>query len=147
VVGVKVEVLFHYLVKHYFSNRSGRNYGLLLLGPPGVGKSTVVYDAAEYIASKVGKQFIKFVIRWDPGKKKFVVNGDSVEDVLAEPSKYFVLTDFRLSTVEPSDLTGIPRSHDGITFYEPLVWAVLHSSAPGIIFLDERTVFGYGPVS
>ena len=39
----------------------------------------------------------------------------------------------------PDDLIGIPRSHNYMSFYEPLAWAVLHSALPGIVFTDEFT--------
>ena len=37
------------------------------------------------------------------------------------------------------DLIGIPRSHNQMSFYEPLAWAVLLSCTAGICFLDEFT--------
>lgn len=140
---MRISELRDYIVKHYFSkNRKERKYGLLILGPPGVGKSTVVEEAGKEIAKKLNREFLKVVVRWSPRLRKFVIsdNGEiDVETALSEEGRYFVFTDFRLSTVEPSDLSGVPRSRNGITYYDPLLWAVLHSANPGILFLDELT--------
>jgi len=138
---MKIGQMSNYITRHYFSEgRSERGYGLLFLGAPGVGKSLNVDDAAKKIAKQLGKEFTKVVVRWSSEKKAFVINGGKgLEEVLAEADKYFIFTDFRLSTIEPSDLSGIPRSREGITYYDPLLWAVLHSAAPGILFLDELT--------
>ncbi|MEM2613248.1 MAG: hypothetical protein QXO15_03355 [Nitrososphaerota archaeon] len=140
---MRISELTKYIVKHYFSeNRKERRYGLLILGPPGVGKSMCVEEAGREIARHLNREFIKVVVRWSPRLRKFVINTEGereIESVLAEENKYFIFTDFRLSTVEPSDLSGVPRSRDGITYYDPLLWAVLHSANPGILFLDELT--------
>jgi MoxR-like ATPase len=140
---MRIGQLKNYIIKHYFSERrKERRYGLLVLGAPGVGKSTSVEEAAREIAKRLGRTFIKVMVRWSPVKHGFVVNSEGehgVEEMLSNPDKFFALTDFRLSTIEPSDLTGIPRSREGITFYDPLLWAVIHSTTPGILFLDELT--------
>jgi MoxR-like ATPase len=140
---MRIGQLKAYIVKHYFSpRRSERRYGILVLGAPGVGKSMSIEEAGREIASKLQRQFLKVVVRWSPTFKKFVINTEGeheIEEVLANANKYCAFTDFRLSTVEPSDLSGIPRSKEGITFYDPLLWAVLHSATAGILFLDELT--------
>jgi hypothetical protein len=140
---MRIGQLKAYIVKHYFSpRRSERRYGILVLGAPGVGKSMSVEEAGREIASKLQRQFLKVVVRWSSVKRKFVINTEGeheIEEVLTNADKFFTFTDFRLSTVEPSDLSGIPRSKEGITYYDPLLWAVLHSTCPGILFLDELT--------
>jgi hypothetical protein len=101
-----------------------------------------IEEAGREIASKLQRQFLKVVVRWSSAKRKFVINTEGeheIEEVLTDADKFFTFTDFRLSTVEPSDLSGIPRSKEGITYYDPLLWAVLHSTCPGILFLDELT--------
>jgi len=140
---MRIGQLKSYIVKHYFSpRRSERRYGILVLGAPGVGKSMSIDEGGREIANKLQRQFLKVVVRWSPTLRKFVINTEGeheIETGLSNPSGYFVFTDFRLSTVEPSDLSGIPRSKEGITYYDPLLWAVLHSVCPGILFLDEIT--------
>jgi len=135
---MRISEVKDYIVRRYMSP-TARRVALLLLGPPGIGKSVSVYDAAEEIAQKLGRQFITMRLRWRAGR--FVIASDGEREffeVLNHPEDFFVLTDIRLSTVAPEDLIGIPRSHEGMSMYEPLAWAVLHSTVPGIIFADER---------
>jgi hypothetical protein len=120
---LRIGQLKAYIVKHYFSpRRSERRYGILVLGAPGVGKSMSIEEAGREIASKLQRQFLKVVVRWSSTKRKFVINTEGeheIEEVLTNADKFFTFTDFRLSTVEPSDLSGIPRSKEGITYYDP----------------------------
>jgi len=99
-----------HIIQHYFSQRrSERRYGLLYLGPPGVGKSMSVEEAAREIARRLNRQLIKVVVGWSPRLRKFVINSEGereIEAVLNDADSFFILTDFRLSTVEPSDLSG-----------------------------------------
>ncbi|MEM2660935.1 MAG: hypothetical protein QXS74_06410 [Nitrososphaeria archaeon] len=134
---MKIGEIGDYIEKIYFSKRNGRSYGLLFLGPPGIGKSTVIEETAKRIAERLGKQFVKVAMQWENGT--FKIQGIELDKLLNNSNDYFVFTDFRLTTIEPSDLTGIPRSRNGITFYDPMVWAVIHSACEGIIFLDEIT--------
>lgn len=138
---MRVSEVEEYIVRVFFAPRRGeKRYGLLFLGPPGVGKSSVVFSAAARIAEKLGKELLRLSVRWSPERRTFVVGGKySVEEVLKYSDRFFVVTDFRLSSVEPSDLSGVMRSRDGIAFYDPLFWAVVHSANPGILFLDEIT--------
>jgi MoxR-like ATPase len=140
---MKIGQLKHYIKRHYFSKQRGeRRYGLLVLGAPGVGKSTAIEEAGREIAKQLGKTFIKVVVRWSSKLGKFVINKEGeweIEKVLADAESFFVFTDFRLSTCEPSDLSGPLRSREGIAYYDPLLWAVLHSANPGILLLDEIT--------
>jgi hypothetical protein len=136
---LNVAKLRGYITKRYFSDVA-RRVSLLLLGPPGIGKSVAVYEAGEDIAKRLGKKFISMRMRWRNGK--FVIDTDGereVHEVLNNPNEYFVLVDIRLSTIAPEDLIGIPRSHQSMSFYEPLAWAVLLSCTDGIAFFDEFT--------
>jgi hypothetical protein len=128
-----------YIVKVYFSKHAKKR-ALLFLGAPGVGKSISVYEAAEEIAKRLGKKFIKVKLRWKMGK--WVIDEDNHRDifeVLNSPDEYFVLVDLRLSQVPPEDLSGIPRALEHISFYEPLAWVAVLSVCPGILFCDEFT--------
>jgi len=74
----------------------GNRDSMLFIGDAGIGKSVAVYEASMKLAELLGKEF--------------VVYDDLVaEDILREPERYFVMVDFRLTEVEPSDLLGIPR--------------------------------------
>ena len=99
---------------------------LLFLGPPGIGKSTGVNEAAEIIARELGKECISY-------------SDQEAERILANPDKFFVNVDFRLTEAEPSDFLGIPRERNGAVAYHPLLWAMCLSKAAGILFLDEIT--------
>lgn len=99
---------------------------MLILGPPGIGKSTAVSEATREIAQKQGKEFIDY-------------SDSEAGLILANPEKYFVFMDFRLTEAEPSDLLGIPKDTDGGVTYKPFLWAQCLSKAAGILFLDEFT--------
>ena len=68
---------------------------LLFLGPPGIGKSTGVNEAAEIIAKSLGKECINY-------------SDQEADRILADPDKFFLIVDFRLTEAEPSDFLGIP---------------------------------------
>lgn len=136
---MKISKLKEYIVRRYFSEVARRT-SLLFIGPPGIGKSVAVYEAAEQIARRLNKKFLPLRLRWKGGK--FVVDADGEKDVmeiLNNPTAYFALVDIRLSTIAPEDLIGIPRTHEYISFYEPLAWAALLSTTSGIAFFDEFT--------
>ncbi|MFP3138336.1 MAG: AAA family ATPase [Nitrososphaeria archaeon] len=96
---------------------------ILLLGPPGVGKSTVVRAAGEEIARRHNHKFID-------------ITSGAPDDV---PEGAFLFLDLRLTNLEPSDLTGLPRERDGFVKFIPVYQLYLFSLHPGVIFLDELT--------
>ncbi len=116
-------------LKNYYMSRIRKNipfYSVLLLGPPGIGKSEGVEEAAREIAKELGKEFIDY-------------DESIAQEILSNPDKYFVFVDFRLTEVEPTDLIGYPREVDGAVTYKPLLWAKVLSKCSGILFLDEIT--------
>ena len=98
---------------------------LLLLGPPGVGKSETVRRIAEKLAISKGLRFVEL----DHSNFKEVLRTEGV----------FVFFDLRLTEVEPSDLLGVPREEDGGITYKPQLWSLCFSKHPGVLFLDELT--------
>ncbi len=115
---IDLKTLRSILVKTYFTSRSS----ILILGAPGLGKSSTVLQVAEIIADLLNR--------------KLVVYDDSLE---IDPARDFVFVDIRLTEVEASDLIGVPRTRDGYVAYMPLKWAKVMATTPGIIFLDEIT--------
>jgi len=125
---LRVPALRGFLVDYYLAHLTHNlePKTLLLLGPPGIGKSTAVREAGELIARSLGREFI-------------VYSDNVAERILSSPSKYFVFVDLRLTEVEPTDLIGIPRDYKNYVMFKPLLWAYVLSQVPGILFLDEFT--------
>jgi len=124
---MRISDLESYLAKVYKAGYGNRGrVSLLLLGAPGIGKSLTCYALAQRIAKSLGKEFLDY-------------NDDEAGKVLAEPDKYFVFVDFRLTECEPSDLLGIPKETDGAVRFSPLLWARCLSKSAGLLLLDELT--------
>ena len=110
---------------------------VLLIGPPGVGKSEVVRQFARVEAKVEGREFIDF--------HKVASNIDKVKEIVSNPQKYYIYVDFRLTKCVPEDLLGLPEKIviDGVTVYNynPPIWAKLLSlpGISGLLFLDEIT--------
>ncbi|RJX20749.1 MAG: AAA family ATPase [Ammonifex sp.] len=113
---------------------SGRQ-SVLLLGPPGVGKSALVRETAAEIAHDAGRTLFEYNNRH--------LTGIDLNDVYTYPERYFIFVDLRLTETEPVDLMGRPvtvRVGDiPQLVYQPAQWAALLSVVPGILFLDEIT--------
>ncbi|MEM4430416.1 MAG: hypothetical protein QXM08_04570 [Thermofilaceae archaeon] len=157
-----------YVVQHFY-DRLWKSYpdsfSLLLLGPPGVGKSTAVREAAEEIAAQLGKRFADITSR-EERERVF----RELDDCLVESGdlefcvgklNYFLFMDMRLTETEPTDLVGYPHRitrerrgeestgrspQDWIASelfermsFSPPDWAKLFRLFPGILFLDELT--------
>ena len=105
---------------------AGLKYTVVMLGPPGIGKTESMEQLARELALKLGKTFI----RYDDSK---------LQEILANPDKYFVFISFPLMTTEPVDLTGIPKEMNGFVQYKPLAWVAVLTRCAGLLFLDEIT--------
>jgi len=118
--------MFKTYVRHVEKGLSPPTF--VLVGPPGVGKSEAIMELGEELAATLGRKFVVYEDRY-------------FNDIVRDPSKYFVLVDLRLSCHEPSDLTGIPREVSGsdIIMFKPVTWALVLSRTAGILFLDELT--------
>ena len=100
-----------------------------LIGPPGVGKSTIVREYAEEKARQLQKEFVDFN----------TLTPEDVERLLEKPDKYYVFADKRLTGLDPVDVSGIPRLVNGSKYvmFLPLALAKLLSKSAGLLFLDE----------
>jgi len=127
IVKLRTPEIIDFIENMYMYNGSplGKQ-SIIMLGPPGIGKSEAVAQAAERIARRLNKKFIKY-------------DDDKYNEIMEHPDEHFVLVDVRLTEVEPADLMGIPRERNGTMFYTPPSWAKVLSKAPGILFLDELT--------
>jgi hypothetical protein len=125
---MKVKKLKSYISKLYQAGQNNGRPTLCLLGGAGIGKSLNILEAGKEIATKLKKEFV-------------IYSDDIAEQLLQEPDKYFVFTDFRLTECEPSDLAGIPRDVPSInaTKLSPMLWARVLSKCAGILLLDELT--------
>jgi predicted GTPase len=96
---MKVSDLESYLIKLYKAGSFNSRVSVLLLGAPGIGKSYTCYSVAKRLAKDLGKEFIDY-------------SDEQAPKILAEPERYFVFCDFRLTECEPSDLLGIPKARE-----------------------------------
>ncbi|MEM4973244.1 MAG: hypothetical protein QXR87_06010, partial [Candidatus Hadarchaeales archaeon] len=113
-----------FLKRLYASERGYPRSPVLLLGGPGIGKSTCVREFAEETARELGKEFIDY-------------DDTQADKVLADPERYFVFHNLPLVGCEPSDLTGHPRIVGESVRYLPLAWAKVMSRCDGCLFLDD----------
>jgi hypothetical protein len=100
-----------------------------LIGPPGVGKSTIVREHAQKKAKLLCKQFVDFDM----------LTPEDIERLTKEPDKYYVFADKRLTGLDPIDLSGLPRLVNGYQYvmFLPLALAKLLNKTAGLLFLDE----------
>lgn len=115
---------------------------LLIYGEPGLGKSSHVLFFANNLAPQIPKAN-------GNGFRTFVdndqLNDAQRADVIKNAGDYFMFVDIRVSSMEPSDLKGIPNldnSPDKIAeylrYHKPswVVWGS-HPDAAGVLFFDE----------
>jgi len=141
----RVGVMMDY-VESYF----GYMPSLLFVGEPGVGKSETARSVAMELAKDLGLEFLDFT------------GINTLRRVVEKPYGYFVYVDLRLTSMEPADITGIPRSLAILTRrekggkaselleelrrmlgsarasdYVPFAWALVLKLTPGILNLEE----------
>ncbi|MEM1696018.1 MAG: AAA family ATPase [Desulfurococcaceae archaeon] len=130
------------LIKHYYwmLYRGSPVPSLLLIGPPGVGKSTAVREVAEEIAAQLDRTFIDVTNKNDRDRvHREITECAKTKELSAclNEKNYFLFMDMRLTETEPTDLVGYPYREEGRMEYDPPAWALLFSWFPGILFLDE----------
>jgi len=102
---------------------------LHLIGPPGIGKSTVVREWAEMKANRLDKTLTDFD----------TLTPEDVESILSDPDRYYIFADKRLTGLDPVDTSGVPRPVNGSKYvmFLPLALAKLLCKCAGLLFLDE----------
>lgn len=118
------------MVGMHFNN----NIPLFIYGGFGIGKSAIVRQEAKQKAKDKGKEFVE----WSN------TTVEEQDNIMAKPSKYFLLIDQRLSQFEPSDIKGLPK-FDGQGKY--LEWSIpkwleilTNKDVEGILFFDEMNL-------
>lgn len=69
-----------------------------LIGPPGIGKSTVVKEWSQRKVRELGLEWHDYD----------VLSPKGVDAILQEPDRHFIFADKRLTSMDPTDF-GIPR--------------------------------------
>jgi MoxR-like ATPase len=125
-----------------------KRQAVLILGPPGVGKSSIIRQFAEQEAREMGRQFVEY-------------SDAAAEAIISNPSMYYVFHDMRLSEYVESDFLGFPKvetlaveqvakvgGREGraavqtqVASYAPMKWALTFSQPglAGLLFIDELT--------
>jgi len=104
---------------------------VLLIGPPGIGKTEVVMQKAKEEAERLGRVFVDLRAASD----------EELDAILSEPGKYYVFYRIIAPHVFPEDL-GVPRPVERgyVEFFPPKVLKVLTlPGIRGVLFIDEVT--------
>ena len=122
-----INALYNYYIRLYNDPMNYKYKPILMLGPPGIGKSEIAFQLAEELA----KHFKRELVVYD--ERMF-------EELYNNVDKYFIFFDIRLYEIEPSDFM-IPAKKNGEYSFEPLKITKLLSNPKtyGILFLDEIT--------
>jgi hypothetical protein len=104
--------------------------GLLLIGPPGIGKTEIIKQKAMEEAGRLGKKFVD--LREAPD--------EVIEDILRNPDKYYVFYRVVATHVFPEDI-GYPVPKNVLVEHlPPKVLAVFaREGVHGLLFVDELT--------
>lgn len=122
----------------------------LILGGAGIGKSQGVVQFAQTIAEKENRQFMKFSNLRKKVKKEEQLEGaqkmstlSGYEEVINDPSKYYIFLDLRAGELNPEQAQGIPDveygKEEGYLKFLPPDWIALitNPAFSGLVFLDE----------
>jgi len=107
------------------TNGAWKRSSVMLIGPPGVGKTVSGYEAALIIAKRLGRTLVEY--------------DDSVaEEVLSNLDKYFVYHFLALPMCERTDISGFPAvlKNGCVKFFSPL-WMTVMQKCPGMLVLDD----------
>jgi MoxR-like ATPase len=104
--------------------------GVLLIGPPGIGKTEVVKQKAREEAERLGRKFVD--LREAPD--------EVIEDILRNPDKYYVFYRVVATHIFPEDI-GYPVPKNVLVEHLPpkVLAAFAREGARGLLFIDELT--------
>ncbi|MEM1634133.1 MAG: MoxR family ATPase [Nanopusillaceae archaeon] len=124
---IKIDKIPEILDLHFLTGKA-----VLLLGPPGIGKSEIVRQFAIKKAEKINRVFVD----WHD-----ISGTEKEEEILKNPEKYFLFVDIKLYEYDPTDIKGfiyIDEKNEK-TVILPWSWIKFFTkeNAAGIIFLDE----------
>lgn len=127
----------------------------IILGPPGIGKSETVLQAAKELAEELNLKFEIFEFTWNNSNAldyRLIYN--KAIKILTNPDKYFVVIRINGSNIEPVDLTGKPGEinidikdilqdvqNKNVKFadYIPFIWHLVASSCKGFLIIEDIT--------
>jgi hypothetical protein len=104
-------------------------------GTMGIGKSEATRQIAKDIAKEKGLEYTEATVNIDVG---FDGTNITVNKTYKDPSKYYVLMDVRITSIDPSDLRGIPFPEGHHVVWLTPNW--LPKAGQGIIFFDEMNL-------
>ncbi|PSN87452.1 hypothetical protein B9Q03_10535 [Candidatus Marsarchaeota G2 archaeon OSP_D] len=102
---------------------------LHLLGPGGVGKSTITKTWSRKKAAELGLMWVDYD----------TLDAESAERIAqpGEREKHYVYADVRVTQLDPVDLMGLPRQVGSRARFLPLDLATLFERGHGLLVLDE----------
>ena len=127
------ETIFEYSNGH----KTGLNQPVCVLGDPGMGKSAIILDAARKVCDALyngQREFIELT--------KVSSDDQKLKDVYANPDKYYIFMDVRMTVYEKYELKGTPfpsASNPGTmeALFESWMAILFLPDAAGMLFLDE----------
>ena len=141
--GLKVSEIDGEIIRNYLTFKVKAD-SILLLGPPGIGKTEMVRRAAEKCAAVLGKEFIDYArFSFYSAEEQREI----VERAQREKGGPFFFLDMNLQTRDPVDFYGRPASgriwsggrEMEVTDFLPPRAVAYFCQYPGIIFIDEIT--------
>lgn len=108
---------------------------LFIHGSMGIGKSYMVEDTCREIAKERGLEFAKAIATVEASYDGTTVK---VNRKFNDPKKYFILLDVRITSLDPSDIRGVPFPEGNHVRWLTPDW--LPQMGQGCIFFDEMNL-------